>query len=157
MGKVYKKRELNFRHSPPIQETAKIDSREFRRGNSMIIYTPDFEPFEAVIDEPLQRGGNGIVYLSFRPLVIADFAAWVSIRIAPKISIASIGHLEHSFLRIHFPISRLKKDKHQFDMVDYSNVTVTESEARVSSVKTEVFKQILERKVFNPRQLEIFT
>lgn len=157
MAKVYKKREyVNYPPTEPIHKVARCKGREWVRGNSMIIYTPDFEPFEAIIGEPLQHGIESIAYVSFRSIIIDNQTAWINLTITPKVSLSSICHLEHNRLRIHFPFPRPGKSKHLFDIVEYGNVIVTENEARVSGVKVQILQSVVEKKVFNPKQLKLF-
>lgn len=156
MAKVYKKREyINYPSAPPIQETAKVERMEWKRGNSMIFHTPDFEPFEATIDSLQQNWVDGIVYLKFHA-DLASSLAWITLSIYPKMSFVSRCYLAHNDLRLHFPFPRPGKSRHRFDIVNYDNVIVTENEAKVSGVKVEILQSVAEKKVFNPVQLKLF-
>lgn len=154
MAKVYKKKEfLGNIPTPPPQTVAKFEEMEFRKGNSMIIHTPDFEPFEARIKFANEKWGG--VTLEFSEKLLG-LTAWIHLIMDPKGSLASRCTLAHCRLRIFFPFQRPGLSKHQFDITNYDNVIVTENEARVWGTKVELLPRVAERKIFNPKQLNIF-
>lgn len=157
MATVYKKREYvgNTQPAPPPQRKAKVDGKEWIRGNNMVIHTPDFEPMEVRIDHVQQTYTDGIAGLKFQTYINGVWA-WITLTITPKMALASRCYLAHNDLHIHFPFPRPGKSKHQFDIVKYDNVIVTENEVRVWVSKVEPLQSVAEKKVFNPKQLKLF-
>jgi len=154
MSKVYKKRVMiNYPPTPPTQMVVRFENMEWKRWDSMIIHTPDFRPFEARICNLDEKWGK--VSLSFNE-TIEDLTAWITLTMYPKTSLASRCTLVHNHLRIHFPFPRQGKSKHLFDIVNYNNVIVAQNEAKVWGTKVEILTDIVERKVFNPKQLKLF-